>query len=103
MSKLKELKTDRERIAKQMRDMHEKAEKEERAFTSADDEAWNNLDTELQNVDAKIKRAERLKISARRPRATSAPLAATVARNRPKARRTKRPRSAPSCAVAWPN
>ena len=103
MSKLKELKTDRERIAKQMRDMHEKAEKEERAFTSADDEAWNNLDTELQNVDAKIKRAERLEDLGT---ATAGDLRAAGrdgGQNRPKARRTKRPRSAPSCAVAWPN
>lgn len=58
--KLKELKAEREKLAKQMRDMHESAEKEERAFSSDDDAKWNKLDADLQEIDNKIKRSERV-------------------------------------------
>lgn len=60
MSKLKELKGEREKLAKQMRDLHESADKEDRAFTVDDDAKWNGLDADLQSLEAKIKRAEKI-------------------------------------------
>ena len=57
---LAELRAQRATIAAQMRALHEKADKEDRAFTADDDATWNNLQSELDRIDQRIARMDRL-------------------------------------------
>jgi HK97 family phage major capsid protein len=57
---LQKLKDERGELVTLMRAMHEKAEKEERAFSSDEDSTWNKMDARLEEIDANIKRAEKL-------------------------------------------
>lgn len=65
MSDLQKLKDQRAEIVIQMRAMHETAEKEERGFTSDDDAKWNSLEAELEKLDERIKRSEKLGAASR--------------------------------------
>jgi HK97 family phage major capsid protein len=57
---LAELRAQRATIATQMRALHDKAEKEERAFTADDDSTWNNLQGELDRIDQRMARLDKL-------------------------------------------
>lgn len=54
------LKDKRAQLVVQMRALHDAAEKESRAFTSDEDAKWATMDKELEQLDAQIKRAEKL-------------------------------------------
>lgn len=60
MSDLQKLKDQRAEVVTQMRALHEKAEKEERGFTTDEDAKWAAMEAELEKLDDRIKRAEKL-------------------------------------------
>lgn len=59
-AQLKKLRDERTTVARAMRDLHEKAETEKRGFTGEDTQTWTNLDTQLQALDAQMRRLETL-------------------------------------------
>lgn len=59
-AQLKKFRDERATVARAMRDLHEKAETEKRAFTGEDTQTWTNLDTQLQALDAQMRRIETL-------------------------------------------
>lgn len=65
MADLKKLKDERARLHVEMRDMHEKAEKEDRGFNAAETEKWNNYSDTLDQMDLRIKNAETIESRAR--------------------------------------
>lgn len=60
MTKLKELREKRQKVAKAMNDLHELATKEERGFTADEDSNWNNMLADIEKIDADIRRLETL-------------------------------------------
>lgn len=60
MSDLQKLKDQRAEVVTQMRTLHATAEKEERGFTSDEDSKWNGMVADLEKLDERIKRAEKL-------------------------------------------
>lgn len=58
MKRLKELRDRAARVATSMRALHEKAEKENRAFTSDEDTEWKNLNTEFETLERDIQLEE---------------------------------------------
>ncbi len=60
MSDLQKLKDQRAEVVTQMRALHATAEKEERGFTSDEDSKWNGMVADLEKLDERIKRAEKL-------------------------------------------
>lgn len=57
---IKRLREERGRIVREMREMHESAEKENRAFSADEQQKWADMDAEIEAIDARIQRAERL-------------------------------------------
>lgn len=57
---IKRLREERGRIVREMRELHESAEKENRAFNADEQQKWANMDAEIESIDARIQRAERL-------------------------------------------
>lgn len=58
--KLKELQDKLLRIAKEMRDMHAKAEKEDRGFSADEDQAWARLLADYEDVEKRIEASQRV-------------------------------------------
>lgn len=58
--KLKELRAKLAKVAKDMRDMHAAAEKEDRGFTAEELETWNKLDADYVALEARVQQAERM-------------------------------------------
>lgn len=65
MSEIQKLKDQRAEVVTQMRALHETAEKEERGFTTDEDSKWTAMDADLQRLDDRIKRAEKLEGASR--------------------------------------
>lgn len=57
---LKELREKRNQVVSAMQALVMKAESENRGFTADEDQAWANAEKDLANIDAQLKRAERL-------------------------------------------
>jgi HK97 family phage major capsid protein len=57
---LKDLQEKRAKIAAEMKAMHEAAEKAERGFTTDEDAKWIAADSEIEALDAQIKRSQRV-------------------------------------------
>ena len=60
MSDIQKLKDQRAEVVTQMRDLHAKAEKEDRGFTTDEDAKWGALTADLEQLDGRIKRAEKV-------------------------------------------
>lgn len=60
MKELQKLKDQRAVVVTQMRDLHTKAEKEERGFTTDEDAKWATLTADLEQLDGRIQRSEKV-------------------------------------------
>lgn len=58
--KLKELREERARLAKQMRDLYDKTEKEARGFNADEQQKWEKMEADIASLDARIATAEKL-------------------------------------------
>lgn len=57
--KTKELKERRAALASQMREMHEKAETEDRGFTPEERESWDSMTSDIETLDGRIEDSQR--------------------------------------------